>query len=101
MAAESSNHPQFLQKPNVLVTAYLFHLALPTFLLLGVLTAWGRGKIALGLGGTECVVSGLSALWLVAGLGILFLSRVQQIVRDLPSYPSVSQASPFSSTEPE
>jgi lysophospholipase L1-like esterase len=88
--SENGTEPQFLQAPRLLVTAYLLHLVLPGLLLLDVVAAWWRGEIAVELWDAETAVAGLSALWLVTGVGALFLSRdrqhfVQRILKPLLS----------------
>jgi len=56
------------------VIAYLFYLVLPALLLVDIVTALLRGKIALGPY-IDTVVGGFSVVWLLAGLGALILSR--------------------------
>jgi lysophospholipase L1-like esterase len=75
---EGPNQPQFPYNSNVLFIAYLLHFVVPAFLLLDVVNAWWRGQIALEKWSTDDFVGGLSALWLVTGLGALFLSRDRQ-----------------------
>ncbi len=66
---------EITQNSHALVRAYIFHLVAPALLLADVLRAWLRGLIPFHLRSLDTVVAGLSALWLVAGLGLWFLNR--------------------------
>lgn len=75
---ENENQRQLSQNGKLLVFGYLFHLLVPTFLLLDVLIAWWRGEIAPKRWGIDTIVAEFSALWLVTGVGALILSRERQ-----------------------
>jgi hypothetical protein len=51
---------------------------MPAFLLLNTVTARLREQIALEPVSPQAAVAAISALWLIAGLGFLFLSRNRQ-----------------------
>jgi hypothetical protein len=72
------NRRQSPPNPRFLFVAYLFHLLLPAFLLVDVLTAWWRGEMPDQSRSTAAFAGGFSALWLVTALGGLFLSRDRQ-----------------------
>ena len=78
MKSENAKQPRGMRNPAFLAALYLFHLVAPVLLLMDIVTARLRGEIVLRLNSATSAVAVIAALWLVAGLGLFFLSRKRQ-----------------------
>ena len=65
-------------KSRSIAAIYFLHLVVPAFVLVDILTAWSRGLVPFRLATSVTALCAASALWLVAGPGIFFLSRNRQ-----------------------
>jgi len=72
---ESGERAQSPRTRPILTLVYLAHLAVPAFLLADIVTAIVRHEIVLKPTTVVAAVGAVSAVWVVAGFGLFFLSR--------------------------
>jgi lysophospholipase L1-like esterase len=86
--------PALSRKSKFVIFGYLLHLALPSLILADIVTSRLQGEIKFHPlfpdGATIIIAAGVSALWLLAGLGLLFAVRNRQTLANKAATPLLS-----------
>jgi lysophospholipase L1-like esterase len=83
--------PALPRNSKLIIFGYLLHLAFPSLILADIVTSWSQGEfkfLPLSLSGAPVIIAaGISALWLLAGLGLLFAVPNRQTLADRVASP--------------
>jgi lysophospholipase L1-like esterase len=89
-SSEKEIQPEVREQTSRPLIAYSVHLLVPTFLLIDTTTAWLRGELVLKPWNLEVTLALVSAMWLVTGLGFLFLSLRRPAILQRAATPLIS-----------